>query len=474
MKKIFFIAFFAIWISQLAQAALITGVMNSALTGDKIEVFVPHYYLDGKSSTYSNFVETDGRFKIQVVVPEPQVVFITYNESKLPIFLSNTDTLTIQTNAFQFPLVVNFGGKAGANNTLLTKYLNENPSDYNEFNNIRYKIGQYWANVEAPMNSRMEELDPEGFKAYLDTRKVAGFALMDEFLAQHPRLLSPDFKEWLASEVIFNWAYHLLFYGHVYGGRYMVQPEFFDFLYEAPVNANTLGSDWYRQFLMASTARKMAKKEPLDQFWGNAYQYAGEILDGKPLAFLRSEIILVAFSRDRFKEISPLYRDFLEKNTYTDYDTKVEDLYQKMVRTSFGSGAPDFFTNTLEGKSLSLSSLRGKVVYVNFWATWCGSCLRKMEFFDEFSNELKEYGVEIVNISTDENRDSWKNVLAERGFKGYHVLSSTGVGTNIATTFGVEAVPQYFIIRRDGTFADKAGSNQPNDIREKLLEVAKR
>ena len=324
------------------------------------------------------------------------------------------------------------------------------------------------------MNTRMEELAPDAFKAYLDQRKLAGFTLLDEFSNQHPGRLSAAFKDWMDAEIIFNWAYHLLFYGHVYGGRYMIQPEFFDFLFEAPVNANTLGSDWYRQFLMAATARKMAKKEPLDQFWSNAYQYAGEILEGKPLAFLRSEIILFAFSRDRFKEMSPLYRDFLEKNTYTDYDTKVEDLYQKMVRTSFGSAAPDFLSNTSDDKSLSLSSLRGKVVYVNFWATWCGSCLRKMEFFDEFSTELKENGVEIVNISTDENSDSWKNVLTERGFKGYHVLSSNGSGLSIAAAFGVEAVPQYFIIRRDGTFSDKAATNQPNDIREKLLEVAKR
>ena len=75
-----------------------------------------------------------------------------------------------------------------------------------------------------------------------------------------------------------------------------------------------------------------------------------------------------------------------------------------------------------------------------------------MEFFNDYEPELNKQGIQIVNISIDENADSWKNALAQRLFKGYNLLSSSGTESNIAQLYGVEAVPQYFIIDRNGTF----------------------
>ena len=166
--------------------------------------------------------------------------------------------------------------------------------------------------------------------------------------------------------------------------------------------------------------------------------------------------------RDR---VLPLYTHFLQKNAFPIFDDKVEGLYQKYARVSPGAIAPAFEAVDHTGKQILLAQFKGKIVYLNFWASWCGACLRKMEFFDEFQAELTSHGIEIVNISVDENPDSWAAALQTHPFKGYHLLASSAATKNIAVEYGVEAVPQYFIIDKKGLFEIKAASGQPNQIR---------
>jgi len=457
------------------QAAWVTGQFRNAEPGAAIELLVPLRYMDGQDRRYRGVLDAELRFSIEANMPEPQLAFLLFNDERLAVFLSNTDTLSIKSDAFQFPLSVGFGGGAAPNNRLLQEYLRLNPLDFNEFNNIRFKIGQYWTSVENVVNRRMETLYPLSFRAYVDSLRTGSIALFEQAEQQTQGLISDDFARWLNAEITYTWAYHLLVYGHVYGGRYGIQPDFFDFLYEAPIIGESIGSERYRQFLLAIVARQQAKSndEP-ELFWAGQYQRAGKMLSGKSLAFFRSEIISIAFSGEKYRDLLPIYTDFLQHNEYPEYDAKVEGLYQKHARVLPGSYAPGFEASDANGKPISLSQLRGKVVYLNFWASWCGACLRKMEYMDDFAGELESKGVEILNVSIDEQAANWRNALAQRQYKGRHVLASASHDRNLAVLFGVEAIPQYFIIARNGSFADKPATNQPADIHKQLLMAAKR
>jgi len=471
MRKLFILLTFLF--PTIAQAAFVTGQIRNAAPGTQVEVLVPKRYIDGHDGHYPGILDGQSRFSIKAALSEPQLAFLVFNDESLAIFLSPDDSLVLKIDAFQFPLTINFGGKAAANNRLLSEYLHQNPLDFNELNNIRFKIGQYWAAVEMPLNELMETLSPTEFKACFDSLKTASIALYEKSEQEHPGAVSMDFAQWLNAEITYFWAYHLLVYGHVYAGRHNIQPDFFDFLYEAPIIGESLGSDWYRQFLLAFMARQQTKasSEPVD-FWAGQYQLAGKLLSGKPLAFFRSEIISTAFSAEKYRELLPLYTHFLQTNEYPAYDEKIEGLYQKYARVLPGSLAPAFETTDGLGNEISLSQLRGKVVYLNFWASWCGACLRKMEFMNEYESELAANGIVIVNVSIDESAANWRAALSEYKFKGRHLLASAGQGRNIAVSFGVEAIPQYFIIGRDGNFADKATNSQPVDIRQQLLRIA--
>jgi thiol-disulfide isomerase/thioredoxin len=290
---------------------------------------------------------------------------------------------------------------------------------------------------------------------------------------QNPDALTPAFSKWLAAEITYSWAYHLLFYGHVFQTRHSVKPDFFEFLYDAPNYCEAIGSEWYRQFLQALIAWHLVKDEQTENYFAGQYALAGEMLRGKPLAFFRSEMIRLAFTDERYREILPYYTDFIKTNEFPEYEAKVTGLYEKVARVSPGTPAPSFVASDEKGQEVSLTQMRGHVVYLNFWASWCGTCLEKMEAFDKYASELAQLGVEIVNISIDDNPSKWRALLAERGFKGRNLLASSGSDRNIAAVYGVEAVPQYFIVSKNGMFADKATENKPEAIKAQLVSLTK-
>lgn len=110
--------------------------------------------------------------------------------------------------------------------------------------------------------------------------------------------------------------------------------------------------------------------------------------------------------------------------------------------------APDFAVTTLDGEVLSSSALRGKVVLVNFWATWCLPCRAEMPLLERMWKRHKAGGFVLVGFSTDRTGEgSVRKFLAERGIS-YHVAI---VGQEIEAAFGgVRGIPTTFLLDQTG------------------------
>jgi len=113
--------------------------------------------------------------------------------------------------------------------------------------------------------------------------------------------------------------------------------------------------------------------------------------------------------------------------------------------------APDFTLQDATGQSVKLSDYRGKVVLLNFWATWCGPCQLEIPWFENFEQEYKSKGFEVVGVSMDE--DGWKAVkpfIAEHKMNYRVLLGDDSVSQLYG---GVESLPTTFLIDREGRFA---------------------
>jgi thiol-disulfide isomerase/thioredoxin len=137
------------------------------------------------------------------------------------------------------------------------------------------------------------------------------------------------------------------------------------------------------------------------------------------------------------------------------------------------SMAPDFTLQSLDGKSMRLSDLRGKAVLLNFWATWCGPCKIEMPWFVELQNQYGSQGLQIVGVAMDDaSKEDIAKFAKDMGVNYPILLGKEAVGDQYG---GVPALPETFFIGRDGKVVDKIiglkGKGEIEDTVKKTLNT---
>jgi len=112
-----------------------------------------------------------------------------------------------------------------------------------------------------------------------------------------------------------------------------------------------------------------------------------------------------------------------------------------------GTEIVDFELQDLTGSTRRLSDFRGKVVLLNFWATWCGPCRFEMPSMEKLYRRLNAKGLEIVAVNLQEDRSSVEQFVDEYGLSFPVLLDTTG---RIGATYGARSIPTTYIVDREG------------------------
>lgn len=151
------------------------------------------------------------------------------------------------------------------------------------------------------------------------------------------------------------------------------------------------------------------------------------------------------------QELIILAADKMEKELpSSSYTTNLVSLKSQLGPTVVGAMAPDIELQTPEGEMLKLSSLRGKVVLIDFWASWCGPCRRENPNVKRIYDMYKDRGFEIYGVSLDNNADRWKAAIAKDGLTWPHVSDLKGWQSSAAQLYGVRGIPATFLIDEEG------------------------
>jgi thiol-disulfide isomerase/thioredoxin len=116
--------------------------------------------------------------------------------------------------------------------------------------------------------------------------------------------------------------------------------------------------------------------------------------------------------------------------------------------------APPFAVDTLDGQHISLDDLTGKVVLIDFWATWCGPCREAMPHMREIAKKFQGQPLVVLSVSLDSDEQKWKDFIAKNGMTWLHYRDGGFTGS-IANLFGVKAIPHTFTIDADGVLQDE-------------------
>jgi thiol-disulfide isomerase/thioredoxin len=132
---------------------------------------------------------------------------------------------------------------------------------------------------------------------------------------------------------------------------------------------------------------------------------------------------------------------------------------------------PPFSITTLDGQHVSLDSLAGKVVLIDFWATWCGPCREALPRLKGIAHRFQEQPLVIISISLDKDENKWKEFVAKNGMTWFQYRDGSFDGT-IAHAFAINAIPATFTIDADGVLEDQHVGDA--DIEGKLKKLVAR
>lgn len=165
------------------------------------------------------------------------------------------------------------------------------------------------------------------------------------------------------------------------------------------------------------------------------------------------------------------YYDPLSKRVLAGFNgKKLTARYDKAKQTALGK-AVDFRQTDDKGNEFKLSSLRGKYVLVDFWASWCVPCRAENPHLLKAYNELKDKNFEIVGVSLDETKSAWLNAVKHDGMPWIQVSDLKGFKSDVALQYGISAIPQNFLINPEGIVIAK--NLRGENVNEKIAEFVK-
>ena len=166
-------------------------------------------------------------------------------------------------------------------------------------------------------------------------------------------------------------------------------------------------------------------------------------LDGRVLAHLK-----------RDGEAKARYEQFIEMKSSDSADRRRAQRYLLHPELARAKMVPPFSVTTTDGKQIAMDDLQGKVVLLDFWATWCAPCLEALPHIRKVAKKFEGEPLVILSVSLDSDEKKWKEFIAKNEMTWPQYRDGSFLGP-VAKLFGVNAIPHTFTIDADGILQDE-------------------
>ncbi|OJJ19461.1 hypothetical protein BKI52_21880 [marine bacterium AO1-C] len=155
---------------------------------------------------------------------------------------------------------------------------------------------------------------------------------------------------------------------------------------------------------------------------------------------------------EEFAYLKKLSDNLSKKYPNSRYVKRNAEFLKSIEKLTIGQPAPNITLKSPEGNDVSLSSLKGKLVLIDFWASWCKPCRMENPNVVKVYNEYKNKGFEIYGVSLDKFKDQWTKAIEKDGLPWLHVLDAQSLAS---AEYKVSAIPMTYLIDKEGNILAK-------------------
>ena len=169
---------------------------------------------------------------------------------------------------------------------------------------------------------------------------------------------------------------------------------------------------------------------------------------------LAPEFLSAGTGQHTYSDMKELVEALDPKTPENWYTNRLKRRTEVLRQTDFGKVLPDFTLPDTSGNPVTFSSLRGKIVLVDFWASWCLPCREENQNVLKLYQKYNKDGFTVISVSIDEKKDKWLQAIQQDKLTWYHVSSLKGwecpTANNLGVTYGMSGVPYTLLVGRDG------------------------
>ncbi|UOQ98195.1 TlpA family protein disulfide reductase [Hymenobacter sp. 5317J-9] len=449
--------------------ATLTGRISSPTT-DSVAISLRENPLDPKEKLFRAKIGDKGEFRLTVPVSGPTKADLVYGDDVAPLFLDPGTDIEARFKGNDMSGTLRF--KANDVPTgLATKLRNgNNLTDEQRHRQQGANANNYLVEADAqfvendgfqvlPDNIQLYEAP---FLSFLEYRRKHQFEFLEDHAAKQS--FTQDFYNYAHAEVVYAYANDKLTFQDLREqvvnteGRLKMGPDYYNFLREPGLlnDPNAAQSELYHEFLLnyvhfAVAQDKHQRTDP--DFYPASYALASKKLTGPTRAIILGRILQESFRFGHVKQSAAMLADFRNYDPKNQYFPTLQDDFDRHKEFAIGAPAPDFKLATATGDTVHLHDFAGKLVYLNFWKSTNGLCLRDLAYAQELMRKFEGKNITFINIALDENEQAWKSLVTVKKLPGVQVrVPGGGLRSQVAKEYALQEVPTYMLVGEDGTF----------------------